>query len=101
MHNLRGIKESLWRAPGQPIVQQAKKLARFLLFSPFFLVAALRHLRFRRFEETTPAYQIRNDTGHGYRMLTYYIDPVLQVAQLGRVGFETWRYSRKPDAASI
>lgn len=86
-HNRRARKASIWYDPDKPIVRQLGQFARTLMFFPLVVTAEIRHLRFRHMETRTTEYEIRNDIGHGYRMLTYYISTVAQVRQLKTAGF--------------
>lgn len=90
-HNRAAQPESLWWTPGAPIAKQVLRLGWSLLHLPWIAVANIRHLSFRRFEIRTDEYEIRNDTAHGYRMMTYYIDAEKQTEQLTRAGFHNIR----------
>jgi ubiquinone/menaquinone biosynthesis C-methylase UbiE len=78
-HNRDVKSESLWRT----------KFVWSLFHFPWLLSGRLRHFWFRRLEQRMNEYEIRNDNGHGYRMLTYYIDSETQTEQLKRAGFHS------------
>lgn len=52
-----------------------------------FAAETWRHAKNRRKEESGDGYAILNDCGHGYRLLSYYIDKRRQAAQLAAAGF--------------
>ncbi|MEM9492852.1 MAG: class I SAM-dependent methyltransferase, partial [Myxococcota bacterium] len=68
------------------------KLARGLRAVAFelkdFVRSSINHLRRRSLQVRTDEYAILNDEGAEYSMLTYYIAPDQQAAQLERNGFE-------------
>jgi SAM-dependent methyltransferase len=57
-----------------------KNLARFFL-------GIFNSLRVKKFERLEEDYALLNDMAERYRLLTYYIDPETQIAQLDRLGF--------------
>jgi len=77
-HNRSSKPESLWR--DRPIW--------FLTHLPLIAWEWRHRRRLRHFESERGEYEIRNDTGNGWRMLTYYINPGHQVAQLKVAGFD-------------
>jgi SAM-dependent methyltransferase len=76
-HNRAAKPESLWR----------DRLVWFLVHLPLIAWHWRRHLWFRRLETRKSEYEIRNDPGDGWRLLTYYIDSERQSEQLNRFGF--------------
>jgi ubiquinone/menaquinone biosynthesis C-methylase UbiE len=77
-HNRDAEPDSLWRSKAAAWIA-----ARF----PLLLAGQLRHFSMRHLEQREAEYEIRNDTAHNYRMMTYYISMDQQKQQLARVGF--------------
>ncbi len=86
-HNRSAKPATFWRALNKSLSRQILQLGWFALHLPWLAVGKLRHLRFRHLETSTAEYEIRNDTAHAYRMMTYYISVNHQIEQLRRVGF--------------
>jgi ubiquinone/menaquinone biosynthesis C-methylase UbiE len=59
----------------------------FAMCMPLLALSYRNHLRLRHHEVVDRDYEIRNDSGSGWRMMTYYIDMVKQVEQLTTIGF--------------
>jgi SAM-dependent methyltransferase len=71
----------------RPVPLWRTRFVWFVFHLPWILAGNIRHIGFRRFETRTEEYEILNDEGHGYRMLTYYINSGKQMEQLKRAGF--------------
>jgi ubiquinone/menaquinone biosynthesis C-methylase UbiE len=97
-HNLEAKRRSAFALRGRPLSRPLRHYA----------AGILNHLRMKRHERHGDGYALLNDQSHNFRLLTYYVTPERQAAQLLEAGFtgietfgdraDAWLYyaTRKP-----
>jgi SAM-dependent methyltransferase len=72
----------------RPVLERSRNPLRQVRFGIEYLQALLNHARLRGHERSEHDYELRNDPGHEFSVLHYYIDRATQERQLEAAGFE-------------